>query len=869
MGFPLQQRGWAVQDAGAFCTGGLGASMMPATSSTTATPASVVGCAAWGAPWGAPLPAQMSQQRQPGRHVPLAAAPAAGVQTATGPYPGAAMQDADAYEPLASTGGEEVFTGTTVRMTNFPASWTVPSAEATLPTKISNLLLKFGDLESAPVISKPDGKVSAMATFVSEAAAQQAVQTLHDVDNRTESEKRNSGGAPPKPSERFCVQVLGVAAQQRPQTRIRICEVPEEWTAKDIHELCKEYGPVESASDDGPGCFLVVFEAEKTAQSAQKALHGLELQNDVGYSALICELLQAEEPDTPEEGPPFIIFVDELLPTTKAREPGPEDREIFLWDIPLQDYNEQQLHEWLEGFGEVEKLFFLRDMDEGLNEMEGGTAALKQPLQPRGLTGKGYVRFQSPDEAGSLIDSIAAFPEEDAEGNVQGNWSLSERLERLLLPASGDSSGGEADLAAGRLLLKSQLETVTEACRCSLVVLAGSGQCCPGPDRPSGLVACDLAKHPLHFAAWPRRALVKNSHRLKEQLVKILRDMPKLFPHGGSFAADSIAATRLVQEEATQEVQQEEEPAWHYVFIDELPMPRRPQVTPTSHDREVYLTSLPVKGCTGEQVESWSRGFGEVEDFHLLREQTQEGAYSGRGYVRFGTHAEAAGCVEAQMQTASTEEGDVIAVWSESERAGRRASSVYGMDLQNAFVGPSGRIMASILVSAKMKAPHLWLLSELRPAKDPAAPQPQGKQLQFAAFCREEHFESLKTVLASVLQSFHDNVTAHVLPQREPAGQSQERSRQQDPPVARRSEHTDSGGETRGGRTSHRGRGDLQDGSTKNQDTPRGGRRSRSRDRRVVASWRPTPPSVLSNLPPVARSILRPKAQGAPPLRSS
>merc|ERR1719215_2000587 len=134
-------------------------------------------------------------------------------------------------------------------------------------------------------------------------------------------------------------------------------------------------------------------------------------------------------------------------------------------------------------------------------------------------------------------------------------------------------------------------------------------------------------------------------------------------------------------------------------------------------------------------------------------------------YVRFSSHAEAAACVEAQ---AGQEEGDIVAVWSESERAGQRAGSVYGLDLHNAFAGPGGRIMNSVLATLKVKAQHLFMLSDLRPAKEADAPKPQGKQLQFAILCTERDFHDMCSGLASVLKTFHEKVTARKRAKEEP-----------------------------------------------------------------------------------------------------
>ncbi|CAK0827807.1 unnamed protein product, partial [Prorocentrum cordatum] len=96
-------------------------------------------------------------------------------------------------------------------------------------------------------------------------------------------------------------------------------------------------------------------------------------------------------------GPPIVLYVDELQLATG--EPGPEDTEIYLRDLPLEDYTEQQLREWLDDFGTVTRFVAIRD------------------TSTKELTGRAYVRFGTSEEATGLI---AAFPQvADDEGNVK------------------------------------------------------------------------------------------------------------------------------------------------------------------------------------------------------------------------------------------------------------------------------------------------------------------------------------------------------------------------------------------------------------------------------------------------------------------
>lgn len=288
----------------------------------------------------------------------------------------------------------------TLRMSNFPAAWVSGSGNSTLLGKIRDLLGKFGVLEQIPTISRTGGTVSATATFIEASAAEQAAQSLHNVDNRTAAEKTRCNHAPPKEHERFCVRLLSsvrsagasapLSSGHPPARTVRLREVPTEWSLSDVRELCAEYGKVESSSaDGGPGGFLIRFATHEAAVAAQRALHGMQMQSEVGFNRLVCVLVAEAAPSSLVEkpvakgeeasGPPLFIFIDEIRLASGA--PNSEDREIFLRDLPYEDYSEKDLHEWLANFGAVDRVCFLKD-----------------PLTKQ-LTGRGYVRFSTHEEA--------------------------------------------------------------------------------------------------------------------------------------------------------------------------------------------------------------------------------------------------------------------------------------------------------------------------------------------------------------------------------------------------------------------------------------------------------------------------------------
>lgn len=354
-------------------------------------------------------------------------------------------------------------------MRNFPASWVAPDQANILPGKIKHLLEKFGSLREDPHIERTDTGIVATASFKDAAAATAAASTLHGVDNRMASEKKAAGGGPATEAQRFHVvkvpepaewpsapeepqvgAAIGAARTTPTSCRLQMSSVPVEWSAQDIQGLCGQYGAVDSVFPDDPGGFIVTFGTPEAADTAAQQLSGMQLQSaDRTTSTLQCVLLpeedeegmgaeedaavtdhsmeaqweagqardhvdasmeaqgaHAEEGDIEngdltaylqEGGGPIVFYVDELQLATG--DPGPGDTEIFLRDLPLEDYTETQLREWLDDFGAVNDVIFLRD-----------------PITKE-LSGRGYVRFASHEEAAGLL---AAFPQTgEDDGNVK------------------------------------------------------------------------------------------------------------------------------------------------------------------------------------------------------------------------------------------------------------------------------------------------------------------------------------------------------------------------------------------------------------------------------------------------------------------
>ncbi|CAJ1374867.1 unnamed protein product [Effrenium voratum] len=577
----------------------------------------------------------------------------------------------------------------TIRMTNFPANWQ-NLTEAQLVTKVNALLQTQGALEQPASAMRSQNQLMATATFRDRSSAEKAVKTLHGVDNRTEAEKRRMGHAAARDIDKFAVYLLAGGAA---------------------------------------------------------------------------------EPEVEGDGVPMLICVDELRQSDGAAVPSA--REVFLQDLPVEDYDESQLRDWLRGFGQPEQAFFLKDPDS------------KQ------LTGKGYVRFTQHDEAVGLL---AAVTEDDEEGpGVQGSWSLSERL--CARPGLAEA-------------LQARAEPIAMACDFARLQVAGGGL------RALGAWALPAAG-PLGFALFGEGNLEKLKARLSELLEEaisnpsafttpsadsfiptdciLVRGFPKswreqqvrlvfaLFGGVGTvrFVAESgkrMAYVKLKnRENMPKAVEQlhntkvgdgelieecivtcelfgdvgDSRPLRRTIFLDELKLPKRPEIKVEAEDREVFMKGLPIKDFTEEQLRQWLEGFGTIEEVSLLRDADRK--LSAKGYVRFASHRHAESCIQAQASEQDAEEGDVIAWWSESERAMRNA---YGPNLHTALASNDGRVFTYLLEKCEVR--DVWMQSRLWPPKDPSAPALQGKQVHFVATCTAKQLQGLHAALSAAMQAFYD-----------------------------------------------------------------------------------------------------------------
>jgi len=102
-------------------------------------------------------------------------------------------------------------------------------------------------------------------------------------------------------------------------------------------------------------------------------------------------------------------------------------------------------------------------------------------------------------------------------------------------------------------------------------------------------------------------------------------------------------------------------------------------------------------------------------------------------------------------------EGDEAAAWSESERAIKLASSVYGADIHKAFAGLDSQVFPWILAGCSVD--KLWMQSEVQWPQGSSVPKPAGRELHFAVDCDAQELIKVQDALAEVLQGFHEQVS--------------------------------------------------------------------------------------------------------------
>jgi len=200
---------------------------------------------------------------------------------------------------------------------------------------------------------------------------------------------------------------------------------PASWSEKSLKFVFASFGGLSSVAleeEQSIGLAAEVAPAVRLAYvklrnepAMEKAVSNLH-QTKVGDGDLVEECVvscRRLHPQAWSDGTFCVaVFIDQLAMNRRPQEAGagPEDRELFVQNLPLQDMNRQQLQEYFEGFGEVEDLHLITHMFSA---------------EP---TGEGYVRFRQHRDAQRCIEALTPSNPHEAEPmDLAGSWSESER----------------------------------------------------------------------------------------------------------------------------------------------------------------------------------------------------------------------------------------------------------------------------------------------------------------------------------------------------------------------------------------------------------------------------------------------------------
>lgn len=182
------------------------------------------------------------------------------------------------------------------------------------------------------------------------------------------------------------------------------------------------------------------------------------------------------------------------------------------------------------------------------------------------------------------------------------------------------------------------------------------------------------------------------------------------------------------------------------IHLDELPMPRRPQVEPSPSDRELFVDPLPEE----EMMETCLAAFGDADDVFRIPDP-KTGRPSNRGYVKFKEHAAAVRAAEADF-----------GAWSESERtlSSQRSKrshdgsvSTYPDSVIARIVGSRGEAIRRM--QDECGASWLHLRGEDLGHTDHKS---DSQRVHFIAEGDERAFARLREVLARRLAEIHDAI---------------------------------------------------------------------------------------------------------------
>jgi len=209
------------------------------------------------------------------------------------------------------------------------------------------------------------------------------------------------------------------------------------------------------------------------------------------------------------------------------------------------------------------------------------------------------------------------------------------------------------------------------------------------------------------------------------------------------------------------------------IHIDELDMPRRPDVEPCKQDVEVYVDPLPHD----DELTSWLSAFGKEEDVFRLPDPVT-GRPSRKGYIKFQDHAAARKCVEAGAKWSESER--TITSQNSSRHVGGSNDSAYKESVVAKILGPRGEMINRL--KEEIGASMLILRGEGLGENE----RMTSRRVHFVCKAPPEVREKLKAALERRMEDIHDELKRGSNPVQSRRERSRSRNNQRQPQKRRK-----------------------------------------------------------------------------------
>ncbi|CAK0901550.1 unnamed protein product [Prorocentrum cordatum] len=254
--------------------------------------------------------------------------------------------------------------------------------------------------------------------------------------------------AKPKPAAPQPTREARASKEVEDSPHILVEGIPDSWQETQVKMAFVLYGGVAAVrfanQARGGRAAKVWLKSPENMAKAVKQLHG----SKVGDGELIqeCKIsCRVVGQDLANQRSSRTLYIDELDMSSRPADlqPGKNDREVFLQSLPVKDCTEEQIHDWLQGFGEIEEMNLLR---------QGEASA---------PSGKGYVRFCRHDGAAACVEAQASVADAEqpdgGEPNGTGSSAARPGPGAAALPAGRRTPGLGLDSTGATLELGSSM----------------------------------------------------------------------------------------------------------------------------------------------------------------------------------------------------------------------------------------------------------------------------------------------------------------------------------------------------------------------------------------------------------------------------